>query len=99
MKDYLQDLVQHTFGLGTIELLKITGSSKETVVNTIADDRTVVIEAKFKNPVPEFVGTFGMPNLGKLKTILGIEVYREDAKLSINTQTNSALSLYGCKRR
>ena len=89
MQDYLKDIVQHTQGLG-IELVKITGTASETSVNSIAEDRSVILEAKFKNPVPEFVGTFGMPNLTKLKTILGIDEYREGAKLSINTQKNSA---------
>jgi hypothetical protein len=90
MQDNLKDIVQHTFGLGSIELVKVTGTATETVLNTIAEDRSVIVEAKFKNPVPEFIGTFGMPNLGKLKTILNIEVYRDDAKLSINTQQNAA---------
>lgn len=90
MQDYLKDIVQHTQGLGTIDLVKVTGTQSETTLNSIAEDRSVILEAKFKNPVPEFVGTFGMPSLGKLKTILGLEVYREDAKLSINTQQNSA---------
>jgi hypothetical protein len=89
MKDYLQDLVQHTQGLGIIDLVKITGDSQETKIDAIADDRSVIVQAKFKNPVPEFVGTFGMPNLGKLNTILNIQEYREDAKLSINTQNRN----------
>lgn len=86
MKDYLQDIVQHTHGLGIIDLVKITGNDQETVIDAIAEDRSVIVQAKFKNPVPEFVGTFGMPNLSKLNTILNIPEYKEDAKLSINSQ-------------
>lgn len=86
MKDYLQDIVQHTHALGVIELIKITGTSTGTTVESIAEDRSVILQAQFKNPVPEFVGVFGMPNLGKLNTILNIPEYKEDAKLSINTQ-------------
>jgi len=89
MQDYLKDIVQHTQGLGTIDLVKVTGTPTETLLNSIAEDRSVILEAKFKNPVPEFVGTFGMPNLGKLKTILGIEEYRDDAQLSINKQNRN----------
>ena len=87
MKDFLQDIVQHTFGLGTIELIKITGDDKDTVINSIAEDRSVILEAKFKNPIPEFVGTFGMPNLGKLKTILQIEEYKDDAKITVTQRS------------
>ena len=33
MKDYLQDIVQHTYGLGTIDLVKINGDAAGTVIN------------------------------------------------------------------
>ena len=86
MRDYLLDIVQHTHGLGIIDLVKITGTSSETVIDAIAEDRTVIVQAKFKNPVPEFVGTFGMPNLAKLNTILNIQEYKEDAQISVTKQ-------------
>jgi len=89
MQDYLKDIVQHTNGLGNIDLIKITGTATETLINSVSEDRSVILEARFKNPHPDFVGTFGMPNLGKLKTILGIEEYAKDAKITINTQKNS----------
>ena len=90
MKDYLQELVQHTHGLGFIDLVKVTGTDSETVMNAIAETRSVIVEAKFKSAHPDFIGTFGMPNLGKLNTILNISEYKEDAKISINTQKNTA---------
>jgi hypothetical protein len=83
MKDYLQDIVQHTHGLGVIDLVKITGDDKTTVIEALSEDRNVIVQGQFNNPVPEFVGLFGMPNLGKLNTILNIPEYKEDAKLSI----------------
>jgi hypothetical protein len=89
MKDYLQDIVQHTHSLGIIDLVKITGSDQDTSIEALAEDKSVIVQAKFKNPVPEFVGTFGMPNLGKLNTILNIPEYKENAKLSINKQTRN----------
>lgn len=89
MQDYLKDIVQHTYSLGNIDLVKITGDENETRVTALAEDKSVVVDAKFKNPVPEFIGTFGMPNLGKLNTILNIPEYKEDAQLSINKQTRN----------
>jgi len=89
MQDYLKDIVQHTNGLGNIDLIKITGTDTETLINSVSEDRSVILEAKFKTAHPDFIGTFGMPNLGKLKTILGIDEYRENAKITINTQKNS----------
>ena len=89
MRDYLLDIVQHTHGLGIIDLVKITGTESETQIDAIAEDRSVIVQARFKNPVPEFVGTFGMPNLSKLNTILNIQEYREDAKISVTSQTHN----------
>ena len=83
MRDYLLDLVQHTHDLGCIDLVKIVGDDKTTLISGLAEDLSVVVQAEFKNPVPEFMGTFGMPNLTKLKTLLNLQEYREDAKLTI----------------
>jgi hypothetical protein len=83
MRDYLLDLVQHTHDLGCIDLVKIVGDDKSTTISGLAEDLSVVVQAEFKNPIPDFVGTFGMPNLNKLKTLLNIQEYREDAKLTI----------------
>jgi hypothetical protein len=90
MKDYLQDLVQHTHSLGIIDLVKIVGSDSQTVIEAISEERTVIVQAQFHNPVPEFIGTFGMPNLSKLNTILNIPEYRDDAKLSITKKDDGA---------
>lgn len=83
MKDYLQDIVQHTHSLGIIELVKIVGTDSQTNIEAVSEDRIAIVQAQFHNPVPEFVGTFGMPNLGKLNTILNIPEYKENAQLSI----------------
>ena len=89
MQDYLKDIVQHTHGLGNIDLIKITGTDSDTTINAVAEDRSVIMEAKFKSAHPDFVGVFGMPNLAKLNTILNIPEYREDAALSINRQKDA----------
>jgi hypothetical protein len=87
MRDHLLDLVQHTLDLGVIDLVKITGDDKETVIAGLAEDRSVVVEGKFANPVADFIGNFGMPNLSKLKILLNIQEYRENAKLSITRRS------------
>jgi hypothetical protein len=83
MKDNLQDLIQHTHGLGNVDLIKITGTDQETQVNAVAEDKSVIVSGSFKDPNAEFIGTFGMPNLGKLKTILGFDDYDENAKINV----------------
>ena len=83
MRDYLLDLVEHTYDLGCIDLVKIVGDTSKTEIVGLAEDLSVVIRGNFHNPVADFVGTFGMPNLGKLKTLLNLQEYKEDAKLSL----------------
>jgi hypothetical protein len=92
MKDNLQDLISHTNQLGFIDLIKVTGNDKETLINAIADDRTVIVSGKFKGPNAEFIGTFGMPNLGKLKTILGFEEYDENSVVEMKHSDSGAPS-------
>jgi hypothetical protein len=86
MKDFLQDIVQHTYALGFIDLVKVTGSDEETSIEGLAEDRSVIVQGKFKKPIADFIGTFGMPNLSKLNTLLNIPEYKENAKITINSQ-------------
>lgn len=86
MRDYLLDLVEHTFDLGCIDLVKITGTDRETVIDGMAEDRSVVVQGRFLAPVPEFIGTFGMPNLAKLKILLNLAEYRESAEITVKQQ-------------
>lgn len=84
MKDYLQDLIQHTNGLGAIDLVKVVGTDKQTQIFAMSDEKTVLVTGTFNNPIADFIGVFGMPNLTKLKTILGFDdVYDENAKITI----------------
>jgi len=83
MKDNLQDLIQYTYGLGVIELVKVVGTDKQTTISAIAEDKSVIVEGVFKNPLNDFTGTFGMPNLAKLKTILSFEEYDEHSKINV----------------
>lgn len=83
IKDYLQDLILHTQGLSGVELVKIAGTDLETQISAASEDRTVVVFGTLKTPVTEFAGTFGMPNLPKLKTILGFEDYDDTASIVV----------------
>jgi hypothetical protein len=90
MRDYLLDIVQNTYGLGVIGLIKISGTEDKTTINAYdKENKTVVISGEFKSPHPDFIGTFGMPNLDRLNTILGIPEYKEDAKITV-TRENDA---------
>jgi hypothetical protein len=90
MKDHLLDLVEHTHDLGVIDLVKITGTDTETQIDGLAEDKSVVVQAKFATPVAEFIGTFGMPNLNKLKILLNLQEYKENATLTITRKDTGA---------
>ena len=83
MKDNLLDLIEYTHGLGIIDLVKINGTATLTEINAIAEDKSVVVSGVTKTPVADFIGTFGMPNLGKLKTILSFDDYDANATISM----------------
>ena len=91
MKDHLLDLVEHTYDLGCIDLVKITGDDKSTVINGLAEDRSVIVDGAFAGPVADFIGAFGMPNLSKLKVLLNLQPYKENAKLAITRKDTGAL--------
>lgn len=96
MKDNLQDLISHIHGLSDIDVIKIMGTDTETGFAAVSqsEDGKVVIEGSFKTPDPEFVGTFGMPNLNKLKTILGFDEYDEHAKISTKRDDGIAKAIH-----
>lgn len=86
MKDILQDIVAHTHSLGFLPLVKITGDGKETIIESLSEDRSVVVDAKTHSPVAEFDGVFGMPNLDKLNLHLKNPEYKENAKISVTKE-------------
>jgi hypothetical protein len=83
MKDYLQDLITHIHSLGNVDLIKVTGTDKETQINALSDDKSVIVSGTLDNPIADFIGVFGMPNLNKLKTIIGFDEYDKDATFTV----------------
>lgn len=83
MKDILQDIVSHTHNLGFLETVKITGTEDKTVIDSMSENRSVVMYAETTNPYPEMLGVFGMPQMNKLKYLLDCPEYKEDATIEI----------------
>jgi len=82
MKDILQDVVAHTHALGFLSLVKVS-SEDNTAIDSMADDRSVILSGSTHNSVSEFVGTFGMPNLDKLALHLKNPEYKDNAKVDV----------------
>ena len=85
MKDILQDIVSHTQNLGFLTTVKVTGTESKTIINSMADDRSVIMEAETAAPYADMIGVFGMPQLNKLKYLVDGNEYKEGAKISITT--------------
>jgi hypothetical protein len=83
MIDILRDIVKHTHGLGFLDLVKITGTSNETTIDSMAEDRSVILQGSFHKAQSEMDGTFGMPQLGKLDIHLKCPEYKDKAKITV----------------
>ena len=46
IKDVLKDVVRHTHDLGIFEMVKIKGTTSETVVETVDADKTVISKVR-----------------------------------------------------
>ena len=82
MKDILQDIVAHTHALGFLSLVKVS-NDEGTAIDSMAEDRSVILSAETHSPVSEFEGTFGMPNLDKLSLHLKNPEYKDNAKIDV----------------
>jgi hypothetical protein len=83
MKDILSDIVSHTNKLGFLNIVKVTGTKDKTLIDSMADDRSVIMYAETTNPHPEMEGIFGMPQLEKLRYLLDCKEYQEDAEIEV----------------
>ena len=84
MKDILQDIVAHTHALGFLNIVKVNGDDAQTGIDSMAEDRSVILQANTKTAQIEMKGTFGMPNLNKLDIHLKCPEYKEKAKISVS---------------
>ena len=85
MKDILQDVVAKTHALGFLSLVKVNSESEATTIESMAEDRSVILNSTTHSAVSEFNGTFGMPNLDKLALHLKNPEYQKDAKIDVVT--------------
>lgn len=86
MRDQLVDIVNHTHKLGIFDTIKVIGTDNDTKLEAEAEDKSVIMRAEFANPQPEFVGTFGMPGIAQLSTLLNLDEYRENATITVNSK-------------
>lgn len=82
IRDILTDIVAHTSTLG-FPFAKIVSDKKTTVIESMSEDRSVIVRAQTHNPVHEFQGTFGLPSLNILNLLLKNPEYKENPNIEI----------------
>jgi hypothetical protein len=82
IRDILTDIVTHTSILG-FPFAKVVSDKKTTVVESMDENRSVIVRAQTHNPVHEFKGTFGLPNLNILNLLLKNPEYKENPNIEI----------------
>lgn len=85
MQNLLKDIVAHTVKLGFLNIIKVTGTETQTAIDSMSDDRTVVMHAETKDPYPQMIGMFGMPQLEKLRYLVDGSEYQNDAIINVTT--------------
>jgi hypothetical protein len=90
VQDILQDLVSYSVPLN-FEIIRVTGKEDSTLFEAVRADNRVIMKANTLNPVLEFSGQFGMPNLkvlkGYLETFTRLDA-DEKKTLTIDIQRN-----------
>ena len=73
--DSFKDIVKHTYGLGFFDTVKVMGTDKETKLEAIDADKTVVMFADLYQPIDGIDSTIGMTRLAILKSYT--EIYKD----------------------
>ena len=83
MIDVFKEILSATKSLKFLELVKVVATENSTELDSMSMDKTVVLNSKFLNPVPELSGTFGLHDLGMLHNILNIPEYKDNAIITV----------------
>jgi hypothetical protein len=94
MKNFLQDLVAHTHTLTVLPLVKVTATAENAVIESVAEDRSVMLYATTHTPVNGLEPCiFGMPNLNKLDLHLKCPEYKTDATIKVVQETRDGVKI------
>ena len=70
--DAFKDIVEHTHALGFIEIVKVIGTATDAKIETIDNDKTVVIYGEMYQPIKDVESTIGLSRLAILKGYMAI---------------------------
>ncbi len=88
IRDFMQDVLRHTHGLGMFEMVKIDGAMDLTEIQTMDQNKTVIVKGRTHNPQADLVdSTIGLSSMNILDGLLKYEGFADaDATVQIETQ-------------
>jgi hypothetical protein len=85
LKDILNDIVRHTSGVGFIDVVKLTGEEGKVSIESMDNDRNVVIQGVLKDGIDELEGTVGLTRMQVLDRYLNYDGFGDDS-ITLKTQ-------------
>lgn len=97
MRDILKDIVKHTHSLGIIQSVKVTTDDKETKIDALDDNRSVVLKGTLHNRVDALTGKVGFGRLSVLQGYLNYsgednEGKKVDANIVVNSEERNGVT-------
>lgn len=87
LSEVFADILRHTHGLGFIDMIKIVSNDKETLIEAMDENKTVVFHGKLKTPLEDIQGTVGLSRMAVLQGYLKFPSFMaDDADIEIITQ-------------
>lgn len=78
IKDALKDIIKHTHGLGFLDMVKLIGSSEETKIESMDNDKSVIMYGTMYQPIEELNSTIGLSRLNVLRGYLDYAKFADD---------------------
>lgn len=92
--DNFKDILKHTHGLGFLDTVRLRGVEDSTLVEAIAEDRSVVLYGKLNHKLEDFDGkTVGLARLGILAGCVNFPAFKEaGSSITVLTQERAGES-------
>ena len=90
LKDYVKDLTTYVTPTGFFEKIKVTATRKDIIIESMENQKEVILKGKFTKPLDDLDGEFGLSNLGLLHTIShDPEFNSPESKMNVTYETKA----------
>ncbi len=92
MLSILKDLVAHTTPIGSVSFLKLSKKNGKAIIESVDDQKNLILFAESANDVSEYDDVFGIGDLGKLAYFLKNPEYQKNAKIEVITELRDGVN-------